>query len=447
MQRLVDAVVPDLMTAADVRSFLEQPLPDPIIVDAGRSALLSSSATKLPGGGPVLPLQEREDERVMMKLETLIDSGYSSPASCTTEETVASLADEFTGRVWRALSGMLATFSFEDSRNSFDRSGATKPRLRPDYCAWVNDTLVFKAEYKAEHGDLDVAMGELTSKMTGGWNPVAMRGLPFLPCYAAGGEFIQFAIVCPGPGTSACIQVVSDRISMMRPVGRLRIMHIAINFFRVMAWLSRRIPSGRLRLYQKLPRGDRGEFVIINDDHVEKRAFITAPAGMYQLLADGSIPNAIHVEPFVRVESGLSKLIMKPIGIMRLPKSESELRTALDCALRALQALHGHGFVHRDIRWANLLSDGGTGWLLVDFESGGEAGQPVPDGLIRSSLLSPESRINGAAYEPRDDVWQVGNLLSTCSLQLSPATAAFRAALMTPRDQRPDAAAARLLLW
>lgn len=444
---LIAAPMPHLESAADVRGFLEGPLPGPIIVDAGRLALHSASATPLPGGGPVLPLEARDGERVMFQLETLIDSGFSYPANCTTEETVARLADELTGRVWRLLSQLVGTFSFEDSSNSTDRSGATKRTLRPDYCAWINDALVFKAEHKADRGELDEAMDELVRKMTGGWNPVAMRGLPFLPAFAVGGEFIQFAVVFPGPGAAASVESISEPITMMTPVGRLRIMHIAFNLFRVMAWLRRLISPGSLRLYTKLRRGDRGEYVIVNDDHVEKRAFATAPADLYELLAAASIPCAVRVDPFARVDGVLSKLIVRPVGIARLPRSDDELRSALDCVLRALEGLHSRGFVHRDVRWPNLMFNGSAGWFLLDFEGAGRVSEPVPPGLIRSGLLSPEARIAGAAYELSDDVWQVGNLLSTCKLQLSPTAEAFRMKLMAPRDQRPNAAAARHLLW
>lgn len=401
----------------------------------------------LPDGSPVFPLEERSDKRVMAKLETLIDSAFASPAQLTTEETVATLADELTGRIWRALSQMVAGFSFEDSRNSSDKSGATKNLLRPDYCVWVNKALVFKAEHKAEGDELHTALDELVTKMLGGWNPVAMRGLPFLPCFAAGGTFLQFAIVSPGPGATAHVQSVSDPISMITPVGRLHILRVAFKMFRLLVWLSGKITPGTLRLYKKQLRGDRGESVMITPDHVVKRAFVTAPADLYARLATASIPSAVSVDSFERVDDGLSKLVSRPVGIERLPVSEDELRSALTCALRALGALHGYGFVHRDVRWPNLLSDGASGWLLADFESAGVAGHPLPAGLISSWRLSPETRLPGAGYEPKDDVWQVGNLLATCGLTLSPAAEAFRAALMTTRSSRPDVAGARLILW
>lgn len=46
---------------------------------------------------------------------------------------------------------------------------------------------------------------------------------------------------------------------------------------------------------------------------------------------------------------------LAPLGYDRKPSSEAELRDALKAVLQALVMLHQHGFVHRDVRWHNVL--------------------------------------------------------------------------------------------
>jgi len=112
------------------------------------------------------------------------------------------------------------------------------------------------------------------------------------------------------------------------------------------------------------------------------------------------------------------------------------LQRAVRCVLRAISAFHARGFVHRDVRWPNVLrdpSDGGS--LLIDFELAAPAGEPLPEQFHGSSSMPPEAR-GGGAYGPSGDVWQVGQLVRAWAQRprlggvgLSPATVAFVARL------------------
>lgn len=46
-----------------------------------------------------------------------------------------------------------------------------------------------------------------------------------------------------------------------------------------------------------------------------------------------------------------------------------DLKNALKSVLKALSVLHAKGWVHRDIRWENILRDSTGQWFLIDLES------------------------------------------------------------------------------
>ena len=120
---------------------------------------------------------------------------------------------------------------------------------------------------------------------------------------------------------------------------------------------------------------------------------------------------------------GLSTLRVTPVCVERVPASEDELQCAVRCVLTALAALHGHGFVHRDVRWPNVLAGPSSTWLLADWELAAEDGAPLPRGALRDALLPPDlaAAADGSAggdadgalgpYVAADDVWAVGRLM------------------------------------
>jgi hypothetical protein len=321
--------------------------------------------------------------------------------------------------------------------------------LRPDYCGWSSHALVMKAEHKAELAALQAALAELASKMHG-WNALVMRGAPFLPCFAVGGHLLQFAVVYRGPNGTACVQPVTDPLSMSTGRDRLRVVAASFNMFRIMTWLRARMPDHVIPLYVEQPRADGGS-VTVFDDHVIKRCRRVAPAAVYDALASGGgIPCAVRVVEHTRpcAEHPLARLKLQPVALQTLPRDEAELRRAAAAVLRALAALHARGFVHRDVRWPNVLADGTGGWLLVDFELADVAGEPLPTGAIDPDAVAPEARALGAPYTPAADAWQVGRLMLSAGVaQLSPDAAALAAALSAALPARLGAEEALAHAW
>ena len=82
-------------------------------------------------------------------------------------------------------------------------------------------------------------------------------------------------------------------------------------------------------------------------------------------------------------------------------------RWALPLAL-ALARVHSKGWVHHDVKPANVLLARTGHAILTDFGIARRAGEPSPAGSL--GYLSPE-RIAGRASDPRDDVYGFGRVL------------------------------------
>jgi len=89
----------------------------------------------------------------------------------------------------------------EIDRNVADPSGATIKCSRPDVVAWINGTLVFKAEEKNLRSEHNVAVNELSDKMEQ-WNYALYGQVPYILSYAGAQNFFQFFAITPNRGKS-----------------------------------------------------------------------------------------------------------------------------------------------------------------------------------------------------------------------------------------------------
>ncbi len=87
--------------------------------------------------------------------------------------------------------------------------------------------------------------------------------------------------------------------------------------------------------------------------------------------------NTESVEPVLGELDGL-KLVMKPVGLEREPRTSDELKDCLVCILTALQELHGRGYVHLDLRWRNIIIVAKGSWYIIDGEYVRKEGDPYP---------------------------------------------------------------------
>ena len=74
----------------------------------------------------------------------------------------------------------------------------------------------------------------------------------------------------------------------------------------------------------------------------------------------------------------------------------------------ALARVHAQGWVHHDVKPANILLRADGRPLLSDFGTARRAGEPSPPGSL--GYVSPE-RLAGRASDPRDDVYAYGRVI------------------------------------
>jgi serine/threonine protein kinase len=132
---------------------------------------------------------------------------------------------------------------------------------------------------------------------------------------------------------------------------------------------------------------------------------------LYRILLNDRIPHLIYPLEAARIHGPNKHLcvLLMPIGIGRHPRTSDEIHDAILPVLTALSGLHSRGWVHRDIRWPNILLSGGE-WFLFDLEWADKVDAGLPPS--KSAFIPPELRdCEDAVWGTSADMWQVGQLL------------------------------------
>ena len=104
-------------------------------------------------------------------------------------------------------------------------------------------------------------------------------------------------------------------------------------------------------------------------------------------------------------------------------------------------------FVHRDVRWPNLVCNGRADWFLIDFALADVCGAQLPANSINMDFLPLELHSEGSVYTTSEDMWQVGKLMTDCGLLLSTSASLLAATLTGVRSERLTAAGALNSDW
>jgi serine/threonine-protein kinase len=103
----------------------------------------------------------------------------------------------------------------------------------------------------------------------------------------------------------------------------------------------------------------------------------------------------------------------------------------------ALARVHAAGWIHNDVKPANVLLRDRRTPLLSDFGGARRAGEPSPPGSL--GYVSPE-RLAGRASDPRDDVFAFGRVLERACETLGNDDEAGRWRRIAASCTGPDAA-------
>ena len=132
------------------------------------------------------------------------------------------------------------------------------------------------------------------------------------------------------------------------------------------------------------------------------------------------------------------------------------LKQALLAVAGALESMHKLGFVHRDVRWDNVMFDTGSGkFLVIDYEHSGpkdvfvnSAVRGYPDEIAKGAQTNKAK--NGAkVYSCATDMYMVGLLLeyldTSCGLN-EPYAQLMDDLLQNDETKRPTATHLKELL-
>ncbi|CCI45216.1 unnamed protein product [Albugo candida] len=294
-------------------------------------------------------------------------------------------------------------------RNQIDKS-TTKRSKRPDFLLWLNNVLVMKGEEKGPL-ELDKAKVEVIAKMTKMPSPVFGK-TPFLFAYAAANSWVQFLVI----DRSLNVNVISQQLNLTVLRNRIRCVVSSINICRIFNHYQSLLPDGILPMYKQISRSSGS--VTLYEDHLLKK-LNQDPCDFESVMAIYDAIGRNQIQCTVRCNYNRYKRTfrLQPVGFTKLPSNDLELLPALICVARALVGLHALGYVHRDIRWPNILCLGGDSYILIDFENAGRNGDRMPDELLESRVLDPlvKSDDYGHVYRSCHDMYQFGRLIADTS--------------------------------
>jgi serine/threonine-protein kinase len=199
-----------------------------------------------------------------------------------------------------------------------------------------------------------------------------------------------------------------------------------------------REPDAPFLLLREVARGGAGAVYEAEDRELSRRVALKVyhhpDRDRAQLLHEASVAASLAGKGIVRVldadpEHGWLALEWAPLGSLRhcLRSSADEMqllvpieRWAIPLAA-AVAKVHAAGWVHHDLKPANVLLAAPDRPVLTDFGTARRAGEASPPGSL--GYVSPE-RLAGRASDPRDDVFGFGRILEDTLAALGPSSAA-----------------------
>ncbi|GMF20960.1 unnamed protein product [Phytophthora lilii] len=116
------------------------------------------------------------------------------------------------------------------------------------------------------------------------------------------------------------------------------------------------------------------------------------------------------------IHQNAMRIIFKPRGQENKARIFLELFHALANVPTSIDKLHAASWMHRDIRWPNVIKsrDGDNSWFLIDFMDAAQSPLSSPSGGHLSRAERAPEIFSNISHTTAVDVWAVGRLIQTC---------------------------------
>lgn len=257
-----------------------------------------------------------------------------------------------------------------------------------------------RGEEKRNPRGLTDSRRELFEKF-GNWSTAFYGQLPFVLGYATGGLSINFFLLTPN---KECIAVFPTPFYAGHVDVRMRLVQVVINIFRLFRTMCHLLPSDcPIRLFSTLERQE-GVSVTIFPTFVLKKipldwkyARKSELLTLYNAILEQKPRNIVNIKEMPTFTRRHMRLELSPVGYPVHVRDIIRLRHTIRDMLKGLAFLHKLGYVHRDLRWANVIRDRYGNVRLIDLEHAGLEGTPdhfldtwpisgVQDGVYTKSM-------------------------------------------------------------
>eukprot|EP00198_Chlamydomonas_reinhardtii_P003275 XP_001692611.1 predicted protein [Chlamydomonas reinhardtii] len=295
-----------------------------------RQAGLLAADIRAPQGAEVAQVRQQRGA-------LLGDSRLGEYVTVETGDGLAAWAHKLRLTTTAALSGMHLFIS--------DKLGGSKTMTTVKMALLVDATLSLALENLGLYTSMDRAAADESIPAL-----LPDASMPCMFAYAAAGNSVKFfAITSSGGGGSVRMTTISEHLDIGTPFGRIQVVHHILKILQVLVAYAPHVPSILMPLggvrKEVGPLGNVLRSVTLFPEFVRKSVDLSQQDGStmdYQGLAPDGKTVVLYLEPV-------------GLPLQRAPPSEADLRRAVRDVLAGVAALHAAGFVHRDIKWQNVI--------------------------------------------------------------------------------------------
>eukprot|EP01118_Nematostelium_gracile_P008694 TRINITY_DN2885_c0_g1_i1.p1 TRINITY_DN2885_c0_g1~~TRINITY_DN2885_c0_g1_i1.p1 ORF type:complete len:529 (-),score=63.67 TRINITY_DN2885_c0_g1_i1:210-1796(-) len=317
---------------------------------------------------------------------------------------------------------------------------------RRDYNLWLNGVLVAFGEDKSTPDLMNDAIKELSTKTAAHGLTSALFGpLQYALCFTTAGPEIEFHFL-PNQKNSNAVSI-SPRYNVTVDENRKQVLITFINFFRwvrsvfLSGCISNTFAAGPIEHDNPFISGQRST-VALGDGCVAKSFTIPKDRvsnfiAVYKAVENcrnslGEIELRIFETKGKRQKMKRIKfhdledkkqsqipieIATTRVGTTVVPLTSDVGALAIKAVLTFLVDFHAHGFVHRDLRWPNILQTDDD-WMVIDYELAGPIGSPIFWEPHDQTIFKDDQLLKGErGFEILDDLFQVSILIQNLPFQ------------------------------